>query len=346
MKLVITIDTEEDNWGQFASTGQTLENINRIPYLQEMFDTYNVRPTYLITYPVAIDNKCIALLGAIEKSDRCEIGMHCHPWNTPPFEEQTNAKNSMLCNLPADLQFKKLSFLHNTIVNNFEIMPVSFRSGRWGYNQSVAESLIKLGYKVDTSITSYVDWQQDYGQDFSDVSPRPFRFSHENIFEEASDGRLLEVPATVAYLQRNFALCNALSKFLSRKPVSRLRFIGILDKLHLLNKVWLTPEMSDSKTMIKLAKCMMKKKYKILNMFFHSATLKAGLTDYIKSKDDETRFLKNIKEFLVFARNSGIESIKLSDSLKLFSVFVAFMTFKSSFFDFFCTTLSMAVICS
>jgi hypothetical protein len=346
MKLVITIDTEEDNWGQFASTGQTLENIERIPYLQEMFDTYNVRPTYLITYPVAIDNKCIALLGTIEKSARCEIGMHCHPWNTPPFEEALSARNSMLSNLPHDLQHKKMNFLHNIIIKNFGIKPVSFRSGRWGYNQSVAENLIKLGYKVDTSITSYVDWQQYYGPDFSDVSPQPFRFSHENIFEKASDGRLLEVPATVAYLQQNFARCNALSKFLSRKLVCRLRFIGILDKLHLLNKVWLSPEMSDSKTMIKLAKCMMKKKYKILNMFFHSTTLKAGLTDYVKSKDDETRFLINIKEFLVFAKNSGIESIKLSDSLNLFSVFVTFMTFKSSFFDFFCTMLSMTIICS
>jgi hypothetical protein len=320
MKLIITIDTEEDNWGQFVSHGHTLENIGRIPYLQEMFDTYNVKPTYLITYPVAIDNKCIAYLGAIEKTGRCEIGMHCHPWNTPPFEEKLSYKNSMLCNLPGDLQFKKMNFLHNSIIKNFDIRPVSFRSGRWGSNQSVEENLRRLGYKVDTSITSYVNWQGYYGPDFTNISPQPFWIFHEKSLEKASDGRLLEVPATVAYLQRNFEWSNALSKFLHRRLISRLRLIGILDQLHLLNKVWLSPEVSDSSQMIKLTRSLMKKDYKIINMFFHSTTLKAGLNDYVRTESDEKRFLRRIKEFLTFTRDSGIESITLSETVNLLSI--------------------------
>lgn len=317
MKLIITIDTEEDNWGDYSRTGHTLKNIAKIPALQEIFDAFNVKPTYLITYPVATDSASITILREIEKSGNCEIGMHCHPWNTPPFEEELNEKNSMLCNLPHDLQHEKMKFLHNTIITNFDVNPISFRSGRWGYNRSVAENLYKLGYKVDTSITSYTDWQNYYGPDFSNVSPHPFRFFHENAFEEACDGPLLEVPATIAYLQQNFAWCNAMSRILSKKPINRLRLIGILDKLNILNKVWLSPEQSDSKHMIKLTKCLMKKNYRTINLFFHSATLKAGLTDYVKTNSDEKRFLQQIKEFLDFTNEVGIESIRLSDSVNL-----------------------------
>jgi hypothetical protein len=153
MKLTITIDTEEDDWGNFASSGQTLHNIAMIPRLQEIFDAFGVKPTYLITYPVATDAECICVLGAIEKSGRCEIGTHCHPWNTPPFVEGINDRNSMLCNLPSVLQYEKIHNLHETIVSNFGVVPTSFRSGRWGYDKDVAETLISRSGFFDGSST-------------------------------------------------------------------------------------------------------------------------------------------------------------------------------------------------
>jgi hypothetical protein len=320
MKLVITIDTEEDDWGRFSSTGHTLENIDRIPQLQALFDEYKIKPTYLITYPVATDNKSIDLLMQIEKSGRCEIGSHCHPWNTPPFEEDLNEKNSMLCNLGRDLQYKKMHYLHNTISSNLDVKPVSFRSGRYGYDQDVAENLLKLGYKVDTSITSYTDWRDCQGPDFSEISPRPFRFSCNNIFKATTDGPLMEIPATIAFLQKNFETSNLLIKRLKSGSLGKLGIIGILHKLNLLNKVWLSPEMSDSRQMVKLTQCLMKKDYEVINMFFHSTTLQAGLNSFVETKSDEQQFFKRIKDFLAFAKDSGIESIKLSDTIELFPV--------------------------
>jgi len=320
MKLVITIDTEEDNWGHFSSNGHTLENIDRIPQLQELFDSFNIKPTYLITYPVATDDKCIDMLGGIEKSGRCEIGMHCHPWNTPPFEEELNEKNSMLCNLGADLQYRKMNFLHNAIIKNLAVHPVSFRSGRWGYNQTVAKNLLKLGYKIDTSITPYTNWRDYQGPDFSDISPLPFRLSCKDIYKETPEGDLIEVPATIGFLQEDFATWNLLMKRLSKRPFKRLGIIGILQKLNLLNKVWLTPELSDGRKMIELVQCLMKKEYEIINMFFHSTTLTAGLNQFVKTENDEKQFMQRIKEFLVFAKDNGIESIKLSETANLLSI--------------------------
>ncbi|MBI5180233.1 MAG: polysaccharide deacetylase family protein [Nitrospirae bacterium] len=316
MYLIITIDTEEDNWGDFSPTGYTLENIKKIPELQELFDEFNVKPTYLLTYPVATDKKSVSIFKKILKQGKCEIGTHCHPWNTSPFEEETNERNSMLCNLPADLQYRKLSSLHNTIVKKFGITPVSFRAGKWGYDKNVAKNLYKLGYKADTSITAYTDWSASFGPDFSDILPKPFRFSIEDIFSASSNGRMIEIPATVDYLYQNFGFSNILFKLFARNTINKMRLIGILNRLNLLNKVWLSPENSDSKDMIKLAKSMKRKNYNLINMFFHSSTLKAGLTPFVKTKEDERQFLQRIREFLAFARDEGIKSIKLSEAVR------------------------------
>ena len=316
MKLIITIDTEEDNWGEYSPRGATLGNIERIPYLQSLFDSFGVKPTYLITYPVAINKNAITILKGIYEDDGCEIGTHLHPWNTPPFEEETNEYNSMLCNLSADLQYKKLKYLHETIRNNFAITPTCFRTGRWGYSDDVGRNLNKLGYKVDTSMTPYTNWTSSYGPDFSDVGPGPFRIPGDLISAKSSRGHIMELPATVGFLQENFQFCNFVLKNIKRRPFKYMRLVGVLSKLHVVNKVWLSPEVSDGETMIKLAKRMIKNNCPFLNMVFHSSTLKAGLTPFVQTEDDEKLFFQHIKEFLIFIRDAKIESIKLSDIVK------------------------------
>lgn len=316
MKLIITIDTEEDSWNGYSPANNTVRNIERVPALQEMFDRFGVRPTYLVTYPVAADEKAASILKAVLDRGGCEIGAHCHPWNTPPFEEEINKSNTMLCNLPKGLQFKKLRVLDEAIKKSFGIKPTSFRCGRWGYNRDVAENLQRLGYKVDTSIAAYTDWSAYDGPDFSTIPPGPFRFSADDILKEQPGGPLAEVPATVGFLQRRYALSNRILRAVSRRPVKRPRLSGILYRLNIVNKVWLSPEFSDAATMIRLAGTMKKNNYAFLNMSFHSPNLIAGLTPFVRTKEAEKDFLDRTNEFLKFACAEGIESITLSESLK------------------------------
>lgn len=315
MRLIITIDTEEDGWDSYTTLSSSVRNIERLPLLQELFDNFGVKPTYLITYPVASDHGSVAILKAIHGAGRCEIGSHCHPWNTPPFEEERSSANTMLCNLKKRLQFRKMSFLHMTIEKNFGISPVSFRCGRWGYNSDVAVNLQKLGYKVDTSIAPFMDWSPYEGPDFSRIGPGAFRFEAEDIFRESPDGPLLEVPATVGFYQRNFSMSGRVLRLLTAKPLNKLRLYGMLYRLSLLNRVWLSPEVSDARGMIRLARKMKKNGYPFLNMAFHSPNLCFGMTPFVKTKDEEKIFLERIREFLAFARDEGIDSIKLSESV-------------------------------
>ena len=313
VRLVVTIDSEEDNWGAFQLTHYSCENIGRIPRLQEIFDAFTIIPTYLVTYPVATDKKAVSILRAISDAKRCEIGAQCHPWNTPPFGGERNAGNSMLCNLPADLQYAKLKCLQETIRERFGVHPISFRSGRFAYNTTVARNLHRLGYKIDTSVTPYTNWTRSRGTDFTRLSPRPFRFASDNAFEECAGGELIEVPVTVGFLQRNFRRSNYIFETVTRSPINKLRLTGVLYRLGLVNKVWLSPEVSDSRTMIRLARTMKRNEFPILNLVCHSPGLKAGLTPFTRTEDEEKRHLQCLQEFLVFARNAGIEPMRLSE---------------------------------
>ena len=318
MKLVVTIDAEEDNWGNSSLAAYTLENIARLPALQQLFDDFQFKPTYLLTYPVAASKEGVAILRELLEAGKCEIGAQCHPWNTPPFEEERIKSNSMLCNLPADLQYRKMIVLHETIHRNFDIEPVSFRSGRWGYSQDVARNMHRIGYKIDTSITPYTDWTHLSGRDFSHMTPRFFRFSIEDVFRESSTGQLLEVPVTIGYigcLNWHSASGDAILQLIKRKPLNRLRLSSILYRLNLMRKVWLSPEVSDATSMIKLIKQLTKHSYEVINMVFHSTSLTHGFTPFVRTKEEEEIFSARIKAVLAFTRDAGIDPITLSDVL-------------------------------
>src|SRR5476651_685621 len=130
VRFFITIDTEEDDWGAYRSSGFSVENIGQIPRLQDLFNRYGAIPTYLVTYPVVTDDAARGMFLNFLAMNRCEIGAHCHPWNTPPFEEEINVRHSMLCNLPYATVQKKIAALQSEIAQSLDVVPKSFRAGR------------------------------------------------------------------------------------------------------------------------------------------------------------------------------------------------------------------------
>src|SRR5918999_470915 len=85
MYLLVGIDTEGDNqWDAAARANQTFENICALPRLHTVFARHGVRPTYVITYPVATDSRSADVLRMLVAHGDCEIGAHHHAWETPP----------------------------------------------------------------------------------------------------------------------------------------------------------------------------------------------------------------------------------------------------------------------
>ena len=317
MKLIVTVDVEEDQWGVTPPRYTTAQNVRRLPTLQKLLHEFGSIPTYLLTYPVVSDPRACSILREILGGDGCEIGMHCHPWNTPPYEERLNNYNSMLCNLPATLQFEKLQRLHEAIQNNFEITPIAFRSGRWGFDPEVAKNIVRLGYRIDTSITPYTSWAECDGPDFSRFSPQPYEFTYPPVADGYLGTSLLELPATIGYLHGEFESCARLVRSLGRTPFRQFKIGGILSKLRLLRKVWLSPEMETPVRMIQLVRQMMSQGYEVLNLVFHSTALQKGCNPFVRTETDEQRFLANLHRFLELVKEEGVMCTTLSEAARL-----------------------------
>lgn len=315
MKLIITIDTEEDNWARWSATQNSVGNIEQIIPLQRVFDRYGVKPTYLISYPVASDPRSVEILKRILEEDKCEIGMHCHPWNTPPVKdtEEIFEQDTMLCNIPANLVDDKLSYLNETICKNFGVKAVTFRAGRWGFGPAVARALCRLGYRFDTSVTPYVNWKDYNGPDFSEFGPASFKFTAQGIEHKGENGFLIEIPVTIGFLHFNSVYFQRWMKNLRKTLARRLDIVGILERLRVMNRVWLSPEISGSRDMIRLARRMKKNSASFLNLTFHSVSLQKGLGPFVKNEEDQVRFMQKIESFLRFACDAGWQGITLKD---------------------------------
>jgi hypothetical protein len=243
----------------------------------------------------------------------CEIGMHCHPWNTPPYEESLNKHNSMLCNLPKTLQFEKLQRLHEAIQNRFDMTPIAFRSGRWGFDAEVASNILRLGYRIDTSVTPYTSWAQESGPDFSYVSPQPYMFTQDSSTDRSPTGALAEIPVSIGYLYGEFQACAKLSQRLRSGSLRGLKLGGLLSRLRVLRKVWLSPEMETPARMIQLVRQMRNQGYGVLNLVFHSSALMGGGGPFIRSEADERIFLENFRRFLGLVKEEGAGCAALSE---------------------------------
>ena len=313
MYFIISIDTEEDNWDNFRDK-PTLRNIQKIPALQELFDRYEVRPTYLITYPVTCDKRSVEILKSILDSGKCEIGTHLHPWNTPPIDEVLNEKNRMLNNLSSELQFKKLKNLHYKIKEEFNCTPVSFRAGRYGLNNDLTKNLMKLDYRIESSTTPFLDWSFLDGPDFSNFYMlNPYRFSSHNFKEKNEKGELIEVPLSAGYLQKNFKLVHSIFNKLRKRPIRYLKIIGILSLIGLLNQVRLTPEGYRISEMKKLIHAMMKNNVTFYNISFHSNTLLPGQTPFVSTNKQLGLFLKKLEDIIEYMVGIGFKPITLSE---------------------------------
>ncbi len=312
MFLVVTIDTEEDNWGDHAGQSCTLGNIERIPRLQRVFQDRGARPTYLITHPVATSRAGTEILGRYRDEGVCEIGSHPHPWNTPPVEEERTVFNSYISHLPAALQYRKLQVLRDTIAARFGIRPTSYRSGKWGFSDDVARNLVRLGYTVDSSISPTWDWSPFGGHDFSSHLHEPFVYRLGPSAGEAG-GSLLEVPASIGFLQGRQALANSCFWSIKRRLPLGGRVAGLLSRLGVLNQVCVSPETHDAPRMIRLSRTLLDGGARVINMFFHSPSLLAGCSPFVKTEGEVDRFIARIDAVLAFAQSAGLRFATLSE---------------------------------
>jgi len=309
---MVTIDTEEDDWGTFRRRGATVENIRLLPELATLWDRYGVRPTYFVNYPPLASREASKVLRALEGGSPCEMGVHCHPWNTPPLEEGEGRPASMMNRLSDDENHAKLAKLGILFQDLFQRRPRAFRAGRWGFGPSVARPLHRLGFTVDSSVTPLIDWGAPLmdpagsgGPDYTRAVRQPYRFHPDHPFVPAEKGEMVEVPTSVGFLRGPEGSSATLRAALERSVLARLRVVGLLDSLGILARRWLSPETSSGGDMVRLARTLTHRGFRVLDVTFHSPTLLPGATPFVRSEGDKGKFLERLETFLDFCSRQG-----------------------------------------
>ena len=82
----------------------------------------------------------------------------------------------------------------------------------------------------------------------------------------------------------------------------------------LLNLVWMSPEFQTGREMIRLATALIRRNELFLNMTFHSTSLQAGLTPFVRSEEDEKIIFQRIRKVLTFAKEKGFMSVTLTEA--------------------------------
>ena len=302
--VVVSVDTEEDNW-QATRTGLTVENIREIPRLQRLLRQLGVRATYFTNYAVTSTPTSAAILREIAQEGDVEIAAHLHPWNTPPLEDRWQPRDTMLKNLPATLQHAKIEYLTLEHTRVFGRRPTAFRAGRWGLGPDAIRSLAQLGYHVDSSVTPYMDWRlYDEGPDFVGAQNQAYRLDGSTDPRlSVADGPVLEIPASFGYNRVPFARWHTVHERLTSPWARRLRLAGMFHRTGALRKITLSPETDTVHDMLSLSRRLIEQGVRYLHPFWHSPSLRPGLTPFVKTARDSERFFSAIESYFTELRS-------------------------------------------
>ena len=101
------------------------------------------------------DDRFVNYIKPKAESGLCEVGIHVHAWNTPPYYElkKEYGGNPYLIEYPYEIMREKFAVTYNLINKRIGIAPVSHRAGRWVMNNDYFQLLKEFGVKVDCSYT-------------------------------------------------------------------------------------------------------------------------------------------------------------------------------------------------
>jgi hypothetical protein len=286
--FVITVDTEEEwDWASGYPTGPTrTENIHKLPDFQNACERSGAAVTYFVNHAVLADSAARGIILELAKRPRVEIGMHIHPWNTPPVQplemrtrpaefsfhpiERVPERDSFLHNLTPDLALAKLDAVYATFAEH-GLKPVSFRGGRYSTSTLVQEWLRKHGFVADASILPYTGWVDDGAPDYRKRNPQPVRLP--------GDAPLWEIPLSLGYTRRPFGFWHK-ALAVAGGPLRPLRLVGLLSKLGVVEKAWLNFENPLGERMLALIRTLRKMNAPYLCFTLHSSSLLPGGSPY------------------------------------------------------------------
>jgi hypothetical protein len=310
--LAITIDVEPDctpTWRYSDPLTFRGVYIGIKEKLQPLFIKHNITPTYLINNVVLEDAPSVTVLKNLEGN--FELGSHLHPEFIEPRKEFQNYAGKRgeanCCHYPHEVEFEKIKNITALFEKSFGYLPTSFRAGRFSAGNNTIKSLIRLGYKVDTSVTPHVIWSDSTRAekvDFSTAKDQPYFMNENSILEEDPLGKLLQVPVTIALKKAPLLKELRISKFGLRSPIRRVV------------PSWLRPAYSSTQDLLGITNQFSKRNENssvlVLNMMFHNVEVLPKLSPYTKTEADCEAYMQQLEDFFKYCTRNNFESVGLT----------------------------------
>jgi len=295
--LIITVDTEGDNlWNCSQNNIISTENAVYIQPFQSLCEQYGLKPVYLTDYEMAKDNTFVNNAKSWLLDNNCEIGIHVHAWNNPPFFDLIDKfhGNPYLIEYPLDVMEAKFKTTYDLIYDNFGIRPRSHRAGRWAMDQRYFEILKKYGIITDCSCTPGISWKRNSGMTISGGSDYRYSNHYPHMICD-----ILEVPVTIRHFSHYFSLRNV-------KHCIKTVFLG--------ETIWLRPSFFSLKEMMDLVRNVSKEDDNdYLEFMIHSSELMPNGSPYFKNSFDVERLYSTMDSLFSFCMSLGYSGITLSD---------------------------------
>jgi hypothetical protein len=276
-RFVVFVDVEEQfDWSApLDAANRSITAIRAMPDAHRRFADHGVGLACMVDYPVACDPAAVDILKAVVADGRSSIGAQLHAWVTPPYAPPQPG-DSYAGNLPSALEGAKLDALTDLLHDRFGRRPVAYRAGRYGIGPATAGLLHARGYRVDSSMRARYDYRRDGGPDFTGIGNAAFRTAG-----------VIEIPLTTVFTGALRHYGGALYPKLGPVPHGR----GAMARSGLLQRIALTPEdmpIDDARDAVRIA--VEEEGQHLLSFSFHSPSLVAGHTPYVRDADDLRRF--------------------------------------------------------
>jgi hypothetical protein len=287
MQLVISIDVEEEGLfsGVYARTPPGVSNVQELRRLEFIPREFGFPLTLLVTHWAARDAAARQVLLNWRQRRGSEIGLHLHPWNTPPFADVALPEPISSEDLPQDILRAKLATLAASVRDSLGVQPVSFRMGRFDRGPKLMALLPEIGVKVDSSVVPLGGKGQVPGDFLAPADP---------YFLGEGPGRLLEAPLTMA------SICPGLAPLVHRLAGPRPQGVkaALRRAFRYLGVAGIQPAWFPLASMQLAAALHRRRGGRVLVMFFHSSELQPGATRLFPTEAAVQGLVGKIRRFL------------------------------------------------
>jgi hypothetical protein len=306
MKLVISIDVEEEGLfsDRYPRTPPGVTNVAELSRLSFIPRDFGLPLTLLVTYQVAKDPTACRVLSRWRDRYEAEIGVHLHPWNTPPFLDPPGPEPAPSQGLPRGLLREKFANLTAQVQTGLSVTPGSFRMGRFDAGPQVWSLLSEFGLEVDSSVAPLTPKNPDPRFFLAPADPFP-------LGQAGPEGRnLLEVPITLVPVVAGTP--ELVARLAAAAPPAwgeRLR-----DLFRYGGAVGVQPAWYPLVSLQLAARLHRRRGGRVLTMFFHSSELQPGATRLFPTEAAVSRFVEKIRTFLTWLVKTGpVQGVTLAE---------------------------------